>query len=125
MKSSYGVHCFCLTCGTNWSEYRVPVQCIYCDETVFLAYSRLLVNSDDYIGVVALAHIPSQAGRVMTLEQAVCSETTSTSYTVSLPLNVYSLDSFIFDWESYTVLGLDQEFLCSLEYYFAEVLEIP
>ena len=115
MKSAYGVHCFCFECGTNWSEYKVPSRCIYCSSTDTLAYSRTLINSDDHIGVV-------RGEPMLIVEQCVFDGHTSTAYTVPLPRNVYTLDSFIFDKNA--VLDLNGEFLCSVEFYLEQILEI-
>lgn len=122
MKSSFGVHCFCYACGTGWAEYVLPAQCITCNETILLGYSRVINNQDMYIG--AVWSTKTNEKQQLYMEQSVNEESLFRTYRVPLPKSLYTLDSFVFDWDTGDVLDLNGERLCTLVFYLEEVLEL-
>lgn len=119
MNTSFGVQVFCYSCGEGWSEYTIPTNCVGCGKSSQLGYSRSLLNQDDFIGV-----IESPAQNLMFLEQSVKDHHVTKVFYVPLPLNLYTLDSFIFNWDQAQVYSLDFSFLCSIEFYYKELFGI-
>ena len=75
-----------------------------------------------YIGAVWSAETYGE--RQLYIEQSVKEDSLFRTYRVPLPKSLYTLDSFVFDWDTGDVLDLNGERLCTLVFYLEEVLEL-